>query len=737
MVSRMLAASSTVALALSCAASVASVAATAAPSYAAQPGAAAPGAPGGKATWTEANKTGFGTARSRGSNVWFTLQRGRTSEVFYPDLSTPSVRSLELVVTGRSFTDRESTDMRHRTLRPDARSLRYREVNVDKNGRYKLVERFVTDPRRDALEVRVRLVSLDGGAYRLYALYDPSLANTGMDDRGRTAGHALLATDGTRKVSSALVSKPAFGATSTGYLGASDGWSDLRGDQKLNHTYSHAGPGNIVQIGRIPQVTGRPGHRSARLSLGFGASAASARRTAHGAIATAFSTTQRRYDGGWHTWLASLKAAPASARAIRRQYVASELVVAAAEDKRHPGAFVASPTAPWVWGDEVKNLSSPSGAYHLVWARDAYQFGTALWAMGDKAAARRIVHWLFTVQQKPDGSFPQNSDVSGTPVWTNLQLDEVALPIVLAHLVHRDGPATYRHVKKAANFLVGYVEPLSGRHAPYTAQDRWENQSGYSPNTIAAEISGLVCAADMARRNGDTASARHWITVADRWRSKLKQWTVTTNGPLSSHPYFLRLTKNGRPDTGMKYSIGDGGPSAVDQRRIVDPSFLDLVRYGILRPHDRTVRSTLKVVDARLRVRTPNGPFWHRYTFDGYGETSSGGEWTITNPGTHTTHGRAWPLLTAERGEYAVTAGAGGERYLRAVARATGRSDLLAEQVWDRRPPSGRPCCRPGEGTRSATPLIWSHAALIRLAWTIQRGVPVDQQRVVAHHYLG
>jgi glucoamylase len=442
-----------------------------------------------------------------------------------------------------------------------------------------------------------------------------------------------------------------------------------------------------------------------------------------------------RYDGEWHAWLSSLRPAPSSARDIHRQYLASELVVAAAEDKQHPGAFVASPTAPWVWGDEVPDLSSPSGAYHLVWARDAYQFGTALWAIGDRAAARRIVHWLFTVQQKPDGSFPQNSDVTGKPVWTNLQLDEVALPIVLAHLVGRDGPATYAHVKKAADFLATFVDPTSGRHAPFTPQERWENQSGYSPNSIAAQISGLVCAADMARRNGDTTSAHEWLTLADRWKAKLKSWTVTTNGPLSSQPYFLRLTKDGNPNAGTPYSIGDGGPAAVDQRRVVDPSFLDLVRYGILRSHDHVVRSTLPVIDSQLGVSTPNGPFWHRYSFDGYGETRTGAEWDITDPGEDLTLGRAWPLLTAERGEYAVTAGASGMRYLRAVARATGSTDLLAEQVWDGRPPTGRSCCRLGEGTRSATPLIWSHAALIRLAWTIQRGVPVDQQAVVANRY--
>jgi glucoamylase len=706
-------------------------------SQAAPPGGPAPDGPGDKATWTEADKTGFGTARTRGSNVWFTLQRGRASEVFYPDLSTPSVRSLELVVTGDGFTDRQSTDMRHHTRRPDARSLTFRQVDADKQGKYRIVETFVTDPRRDALDVRIRLESLDGAAYQLYSLYDPSLANTGMDDSAATAGSVLTATDATKPVSTALESRPAFDQTSNGYLGTSDGWTDLEDDQTLDTTYDSAGPGNVVQVGRIGGVTGQGTHQRARLVLGFGETVPDAGSVADDSLSTPFGTTSRRYAHGWHAWLRSIKHVPASADGVRRQYLASAMVVAAAEDKLNPGAFVASPSAPWVWGDEVPDLSSPSGAYHLVWSRDAYQFGTALWAMGDKAAARRIVHWLFTVQQKDDGSFPQNSDVTGTPVWTNLQLDEVALPIVLAHLVGRDGAATYAHVKKAADFIADYVDPDTGLKAPFSPQERWENQSGYSPNSIAAQINGLVCAAHMATRNGDKASAKRWLTLADRWQRNVKRWTVTRNGPLSSKPYFLRLTKDGDPNAGTKYAIGDGGPTAIDQRRVVDPSFLDLVRFGILGPTDHAVRSSLPVIDRKLGVHTPNGPFWRRASFDGYGETRSGKEWTITDSGTFTTLGRAWPILTDERGEYAVTADRPAARYLRAMARASGPSDMLAEQVWDGRPPTGQPCCRLGEGTRSATPLIWSHAALVRLAWTIQRGTPVDEQLVVSRRYLG
>ena len=263
------------------------------------------------------------------------------------------------------------------------------------------------------------------------------------------------------------------------------------------------------------------------------------------------------------------------------------------------------------------------------------------------------------MQQKPDGSFPQNSDVTGKPVWTELQLDEVALPIVLAHLVGRDGPATYAHVKKAADFLVDFVDPDTGRPAPFTPQERWENQSGYSPNSIAAQIAGLVCAADMARRNGDPASARRWLAVADRWQAQVKRWTVTTNGPLSKRPYFLRLTKDGKPNTGPKYAIGDGGPTAVDQRRVVDPSFLDLVRFGILRPRRpggprrRWRSSTAGSRCAPRTVRSGTAP-----ASTGTARRAPASEWTITDPGTHTTLGRGWPLLTGERGEYAVTAGA-------------------------------------------------------------------------------
>lgn len=693
--------------------------------------------PGGKATWTEADKSGFGTARTRGSRVWFTLQRGRVSEVYYPDLSTPSVRALELVVSdGRTFTDR-AADMRHSVTRPDERSLRFTQVSEDRGGRYRLTQEYVTDPRRHSVTVAVRLESLDGAAYRLYALHDPALANTGMDDRARTVGGALVAADARRRVASALVARPRFDATANGYHRTSDGWRDLRTDHALDGRRKRLRtPGNVVQTGRLSEITGLPGAQDATLTLGLGRTAARALRAARATRAAGWAGTAARYDQGWHGYLGRLAGVPESAASVRRAYLASALVLAAAEDKAHPGAIVASPSAPWVWGDEVPDLSSPAGAYHLVWSRDAYEFGTALWAMGDRAAARRVVDWLFRVQQLPDGSFPQNSDVAGRPVWSELQLDEVALPIALARLTGRTGPRTWRGVRKAAEFLVTFRDEETGRRAPYSLQERWENQSGYSPNSIAAQVNGLVSAASIARANDEPALARRWLRMADRWQARVKRWTVTRTGPLADGPYFLRLTKDGRPDRGTRYAIGDGGPAAVDQRRVVDPSFLALVRFGLLPPADRAVRRSLRVVDQELRVETPNGPFWRRFSFDGYGETRSGGQWRITEPGSRLTLGRAWPLLTGERGEYAVAAGLDASSYLMTMASAAGSSDLISEQVWDGRPPTGRACCPAGENTRAATPLVWSHAGLVRLAWTIERERPVDQQRAVARRYV-
>src|SRR5262249_34771432 len=198
--------------------------------------------------------------------------------------------------------------------------------------------------------------------------------------------------------------------------------------------------------------------------------------------------------------------------------------------------------------------------------------------------------------------------LDGSPHWGGLQLDEVADPILLASQLGRTDAGTWNHVQLAAQCILA--------NGPAT-QERWENATGYSPASLAAEIAGLVCAAQIAQANGATDAAARYRSTADAWRSQLRQWTVTTTGPLSAQPSFLGLSVDGNANAGTTYTLADGGPT-VDQRSVVDTSFLELVRLGVLPANDADVESTLPVVDRELAVQTPNGEFWHRYNHDGY-----------------------------------------------------------------------------------------------------------------------
>jgi glucoamylase len=688
----------------------------------------APGGPGQTPTWAPANKDGYGTAKNTASKVWYTLQNGELSEVYYPDLGTPSVRDMQFVVTdGKSFTERESDSTTHVTRLADPKALTYQQVNTDKSGRWRITKTYVTDPKRATVMMDVDFRSLTGKPYQLYALYNPRLSNGAsdkLDDSGRSEGGALLAHDA--KTGSALVASPGFTATSSGYLGTSDGWQDLRTDHTMDWHYD-ATNGNIVQTGRT--ALDGLGHRGLTLALGFGGTDGAALTTARSSLGSGFRSVSGEYARGWHDYVRGLHRPPSSLRtpAEWKVYYSSVMILAALEDKTHRGGFVASPTMPWSWGTN-SDLENPSGAYHLVWARDLYEKANGLLADGDRAAAGRALDYLLGTQQKADGSFPQNSTVDGTPHWTNFQLDEVADPIVLAWQLGRHDAGTWKHVKAAADYIQS--------KGPQTPQERWENQGGYSPATIGAEIAGLVCAADIAKANGDTAARKKYLDTADEWQSKVKSWTVTSTGPYSSRPYFLRVTKDGMPDVGTKYDVGDSGPNGVDQRAIVDPSFLELVRLGVLPANDPAVTNSLKVVDDQLGEKTPAGEFWHRYNFDGYGEQADGSGWNIGFPaGSGATRGRLWPLFAGERGEYEIAAGQPANERLANMAATATSGGLLAEQVWDNSAPAGRPGFTPGTPTLSATPLGWAHGQYVRLAWSLDEHRSISTPSIVACRY--
>ena len=665
----------------------------------------APAATTPKPNWLPADKQGFGTSRTLASKVWFTLEGGELSEVYYPTLDTPSFRDLQFSVDG--VTERDGAV--HRAALLDPHSPTYRQINTDKSRRWRLIKTYVTDPSRSVVLIDVDFQSLDGRRHRVSMFANAAPSNETDISPGSCSPSGVLASDA--RMAIAVAASPA-----------------------LRHLACTPSSDGIVASTASTGLTGKPGHQQLILALAFAHDRSGALSAAHASLRAGWTTVGRRYANGWHTYLTRLRQAPRSLASVREreEYSVSEVVLAASEDKTYRGAFIASPTMPWAWGT---GLQTPSGPYHLVWSRDLYEIATALIADGDVAAARRALDFLLFRQQQADGSFPQNSDVTGKPALTNLQLDEVSDPIILAWQLGAHDRATWTHVKLAADFIMGWHDD-QGHTAPYTPQERWENQAGYSPATIASEIAGLVCAASIARQNGDTASAAKYLQTADAWHAQLNAWTFTTTGPYGSRSYYLRLTKDGNPNAPTTYNVGDSGPT-LDQRAVVDPSFLELVRLGVVAPNDPHILSTLPVVDAQLSADTPNGRFWHRYNGDGYGEQRNGAPWDVGfPPGSQTTIGRVWPIFAGERGEYELAAGHGAAAELHAMAAAANAVGLIPEQVWDQNPPSGQSGFAPGTPTFSATPLAWSHAQFIRLAWSIAAGHPVEQPTVVACRYV-
>jgi glucoamylase len=695
----------------------------------------APGAPGAAAHWPSAAKNGFGTSNTLASKVWFTLNNGVMTEVYYPRLDVPNVQALQLIVVGGKV-ETESEDTIHRLEVVDSRALLFRQINTAKSGYYTITKTYVTDPQRSTVLIDIEFVSRT--ANKVFVYYDPSLNNSGMHDMAWSEGDALLAVDDDK--ASALVSSSGFAnidrfrtdvgpsarvarlEISNGYLGTSDGLTELKKNWKRSGftPYQRAENGNVVQVGALNGLQGSNGNRVGRLTLAlsFGRTPQEALRNARASLAKGFKRARREYEAGWHDYLRTLRQVESN---YQRQFNMAALTLKALEDKTYRGAMIASPSIPWGGGPSA-NESTISG-YHAVWARDLYHVATAFLAMRDRASANRALDYLFNVQQRTDGSFPQNSWVDGRPIGGGLQMDQVALPLVLTYqLQRRDRTTWLKHVKPAADFIL--------RKGPYTEQDRWEERPGYSPATIAAEIAGLVCAAEIASFNNDRSAAKRYLKVADEWASNVERWTATKGRQGDGH-YYLRITKNDDPDDGAKLEINSSSRVA-DERAILDAGFLELVRLGIRDPNDSLIRESLKLVDQLIKVETPGGSGWYRYNHDAYGETADGGDYDGRRG-----LGRLWTLLTGERGEYDIACGdlAGARKRLNTMMAFANDGMMIPEQVWDR---SGgqQTEFHVGEGTGSATPLAWSMAQFIRLAINIKQGHNGETQNLITARYL-
>ena len=746
------------------------LAAAAVPAGAAGPTGAAADGPGALSHFDLARKDCVGTARNRTSKVWFTVADGVLSDVYYPTNDTTENETLQYVVTdGATFTDLQTRDMTYTVRATDDRALTCRVTATAKTGRYRIVTDYLTDPGRPTVLLRSRFEALRGRAsdYRVFVRFDPTLNGNGgggKDNAGadsgavaRSNGHTLLVgsdpvtatnaanRDYAQPVVSALDGSRAFRQVTNGFAGRpSDGLTQLDASHRLTQSLAATdGSGNLVQTAEVD--LGSRG--DFEIALGFGATQTAAVGAARGTLRADSDVLETAYRRGWHRYDAGLVAPrrPAGASAadwaaLVDQYYVSANYVKAAEDKTFPGAVAAALASPW---GQAVSAGDPNqtyfGSYREIFARDLYEAWTALFLAGDRATARDMTEFLFERQQLPDGSMPRNSLTNGKPApdTFNTQLDECAYPIVMALAVGLTDRQFYEdHIKPAANFVIS--------HGPSFGPERWEEQSGFSPSTIAAEIAGLIAAATIADRNGDTRSAAVWRGVADEFQRDVKPQTVTTNGPLTPRPYFIRLSKTGDPNAAIEYNVGNGGPT-LDQRRVIDAGFLELARLGVLPTDDADIARSLAVVDATIRAGTDSGEGFFRYNGDGYGDGATDGHpWAPSNKG----NGHLWPVLAGERGQYEVdtddpAAALGRLEAMRAMGSGVG---MIPEQAWERpdiaRSPFGTdPTLASigfvnGEPAGSASALTWSMGQFVRLTLDLAAGRVLDRPEQTTDRYV-
>jgi len=706
-----------------------------APSTPPNPGQEAFGAPGIEARWTHGNKNGVGTAYSAASKIWFTLFEGIVTEVYYSTVDRPQMRDLQYLITdGKSFFHEEKRDLKSTVERLSGPVLGYRCTNSDPEGRYVLSKEVIADPHLPCLLQRTRLTGSDEAflsSLKLFALCAPHLCVGGAGNSGYviTVDDRRILMACKQGVWLAMLATIPFSRTSCGYVGASDGWTDLHQNLQMDYQFERAPDGNIALTGELDLGKSR----EFTLATAFGP-------TEHRAIATLLQSLSIPFDEHLAHYAKQWESAAVHRRGLESAsfdrgnlFESSYSLILAHEDKSYPGALIASLAIPW---GEAKG-DQDQGGYHLVWTRDMVNSATALLAAGDTATPLRALIFL-AVSQHEDGGFAQNFWVTGEAYWSGIQLDEAAFPIMLAWRLSSEKVLgnfdPYSLVRKGAAYLI--------RNGPVTQQERWEEASGYSPSTLASNIAALICAASIFRERGSEAEAGLAEEYADFLESHIEEWTVTNEGSL--YPGITRYYRRILPE-----QVGDPNPAENPEARsltiknlpadwpreypakdVVDGGFLELVRYGIRSAQDPIIVDTIKVIDAVLKVDTHCGPVWHRYNHDGYGQQEDGGPFTGVGVG------RAWPLLTGERGHYELAAGRSPEAYIRAMEQFASPTGLLPEQVWDK-PDNAKAFMFLGRPTGSAMPLMWAHAEYIKLLRSSADRQVYDSIPQVRQRYLG
>lgn len=666
-------------------------------------GAAAFGAPGIAPTWCSSDKD-FVTTALGASRLWVTIGHGIINEVYWPSTGEPQIRDFGFYLVGaRGWIDLKRVQ-RYRLSTP-APYLPLPTI-THYGSDYELTLEVLPDPRRDVLLVRFRL----HGPYELAVLLAPHLGSSGRDNSAWVQQGVGYARRGDAAI--CLTADPPLQRLSCGYVGFSDGWQDLHRHDSLTFDFQRADEGTVALSGQVSAAAGV-------IALGFSESSRGAHTLVRTAHAIGFDSLREEFLRAWQTWGEQLQL-PRPDAVLGDAGLSSAAVLKIHEDRSYPGAVVASLSVPW--GNSTESL----GGYHLVWPRDATLTAFALLAANQVLDARHILAHLIATQTE-EGRWPQNYFPSGVPYWTGMQLDETAFPVLLAaklrELGDEDLPGTAHMVREAVGFLV--------RTGPASEQDRWEENPGVSPFTLAVVISALIAAAPWL-----TEEERAYVDeLADDWNERLEGWCYVQDTPLSRElgiaGYYVRIaTLDKAGELSDEVLLRNREGETIRASALISMDFSYLVRLGLRKATDRRVLDTLVACDHVLRVDTPSGPLYHRYNEDGYGEHLDG------SPFDGSGVGRAWPLLVGERGHLALQAGIDPLPYLQTMWNCSSMGGLLPEQVWDADPiPSLE--LAPGRPSGSAMPLLWAHAEFLKLLIAREQGRPVELLQAVEQRYGG
>jgi glucoamylase len=683
---------------------------------------AAPGGPGLPPTWSSSAKEIVGCPLGL-ARLWFTIGGGIINEVYYPRVDIPQIRDLGFVIgDGAGFWVEVKRMWRHDVQLADAGAPAVRIVH--RHERFELALRVTPCEDRDVLLIELTLTG--DAALRSYALLAPHLGGTGHGNRAAVVSYrgrrVLWAEQGPFALALAAATSQqtdAFGRGSAGFVGDSDGWQDFSHNGAMTWEYDSAGPGNVALLGELP--------RQAVLALGFGSSTESAATLALTALSEPFEANWTRTHAAWAEWHrrnTPVERLPADLPVeCLKQFRISTMVLRSHRDKTYPGAMVASLSVPW------GNTHEEREGYHLVWPRDLVECAGAFLAIGATYEAHNTLRYLLATQHA-DGHWNQNQWLGGKGYWSGIQLDEAAFPVLLAAALSEraalGGIEVADMVRRALSFLV--------RTGPVSDQDRWEEDSGLNTFTLAVCIAALVAGAPFL-----PADARDLaLAFADYWNARLESWTAVTDTPLARRygvpGYYVRVA----PPQALTDRCCPADLVLTIKNRATDPrlpvseqigvDFLQLVRFGLRPPDDPLIAGSVRLADAMLKVDTPSGPAWYRYRGDGYGEHEDGSAYDGTG------RGRAWPLLTGERGHYEIAAGRDPLPLLTAMVRMASAGGMLPEQIWDTAPIASRGLA-PGRPTGSAMPLAWAHAEYIKLIVSRALKRPFDRPTSVWQRY--